>query len=49
MQLVDEDGAVLLDLEWQRRDDGEWDTRDIPEGKEIIGLYMSTSGDPEWI
>ena len=46
---MDESGDALLELEWQKRDDSEWDTRDVPAGKEIIGMYMSKSGDPEWI
>ena len=49
MRLVDDNGESLLELEWQKRDDSEWDTRDVPAGKEIIGMYMSKSGDPEWI
>ena len=49
MRLIDEHGENLVDLEWQKREDGEWITQDIPEGQEIIGLYMSKAGDPEWI
>ena len=49
MRLMDDNGDSLLELEWQKRDDSEWDTRDVPAGKEIIGMYMSKSGDPEWI
>ena len=49
LRVEDDEGNVILDLVWCESKDSEWQTRQIPEGKEIIGLYMSKKGSAEAI
>ena len=49
LRMEDDDGNVILDLVWCESKDSEWQTRQIPQGKEIIGLYMSKKGSAEAI
>ena len=44
MRLIDDSGASIVDLEWSAARVSEWVTQDIPEGHEIVGLYMSKEG-----
>ena len=49
LRMEDENGEMILDLVWCESNDSEWQARTIPEGKEIIGLYMSKKGVAEAI
>ena len=49
LRLIDEFGGNILDLKWCDSNDSEWQTRSVPEDKEIIGLYMSKKGHDEAI
>ena len=49
MRLYDENNEVLCDIKWCDSKDSVWETRDIPDGHEIIGLYMSKEGHEEAI
>ena len=49
LRVEDDEGNVILDLVWCESKDSEWQTRQIPQGKEIIGLYMSKKGSAEAI
>ena len=44
LKLIDEQGDNILSLNWTKTYDnrGKWFTRDIPDDKEIIGLYCTT-------
>ena len=44
IRMIDEDGDYVVDQNWQKNNEAKWVTRDIPEDKKIIGLYMSTGG-----
>lgn len=45
LRLIDERGHNIVDLDWTNKFNGKgkWHTRDIPMGKEIIGLYCTTA------
>ena len=43
-RLTDEYSQNIVDLVWHNCHDGQWVTREIPKGKEIIGFYCNTSG-----
>ena len=43
LRLINRSGGNVLDLSFYN--DGKWIKRDIPEGKEIIGIYCNTSQD----
>ena len=46
LRLIDDADANVVDI--NTKDEGDWATKDIPAGKEIIGLYCSTQkGDLE--
>ena len=49
MVFEDESGATIHQIKWMNSSDADWQYRDIPAGMQIIGLYMSKAGDPEWI
>ena len=49
MRVFDESGALMADLVWCDSNDSVWETRRVPDGKEIIGLYMSKKGSAEAI
>ena len=38
LRLMDEDGVNIVDENWNKVEDGEWVTKDIPAGEEIIGI-----------
>ena len=38
LRLMDEDGVNIVDANWNKVEEGDWVTKDIPEGEEIIGL-----------
>ena len=48
LRLTSDAGANLVDEDFDANN-GEWVTRDIPTGYEIIGLYMSKAGDKAYI
>ena len=41
-RLMDDQGEDVVDLVFSEQETGEWMIRDVPEGKEIIGLYCNT-------
>ena len=45
LKLIDDKGHAIVNLDWTNKFDGrgKWITRDIPVGKEIIGLYCTTT------
>jgi len=45
LRLLDDKGQNIVNLDWTNKFDGrgKWITRDIPVGKEIIGLYCTTT------
>ena len=49
MRLYDENDEMVIDLKWCDSKDSVWETRNIPDGYEIIGLYMSKKGHEEAI
>ena len=49
MLFEDESGATIHQIKWMNSSDADWQYRDIPAGMQIVGLYMSKAGDPEWI
>lgn len=44
MRLTDDSGVHVVDVEWDTHSAAKWVTHDIPDGQEIIGLYMSKKG-----
>ena len=38
LRLMDEDGVNIVDENWNKVEDGDWVTKDITKGEEIIGL-----------
>ena len=38
LRLMDENGVNIVDENWNKVEDGEWVTKDIPAGEEIIGI-----------
>ena len=40
LRLIDDSGTNVVDI--NAKDEGEWVTKDIPTGKEIVGYYCST-------
>ena len=49
LRLIDESATNVIELEWIKTDNDAWVSCDIPDGHEIIGLYMSTAGLTEHI
>ena len=51
LQMLDDRGSKIVDVTWYTGDDqnGEWITKEIPEGREIIGFYCNTSKDGTFI
>ena len=49
MKLTDDKGESIVEVKWFNDTKAEWINRNVPAGQEIIGLYMSKSGDMEWI
>jgi len=45
LRLTDDTGQNIVNLDWTNKFDGQgkWITRDIPAGKQIIGLYCTTT------
>ena len=41
-RLMDDEGGDVVDLILGEQEAGEWVIRELPEGKEIIGLYCNT-------
>ncbi len=44
LRLIDRDGNYLFDQVWCSGESGEWVTKKIPPGHEIIGLHASIDG-----
>jgi len=40
---MDENDQIILEETWDPRDEGKWIIKEIPEGKEIIGVYCNTT------
>ena len=38
LRLMDENGENIVDANWNKVEDGDWVTKDIPAGEEIIGI-----------
>ena len=43
MKIIDDQGQNMVDVKWHSNTSGTWITQDIPDGEEIIGLYISTN------
>ena len=43
MKFSDEHDQAIIDETWDKRDDGNWITREIPAAKEIIGVFVNTT------
>ena len=43
MKLSDKHDEAIIDETWDKRDDGNWITREIPAAKEIIGVFVNTT------
>ena len=41
LRMTDEDGNHVVDLTWYYNQQGQWHTEDIPDGKDIIGIYCN--------
>ena len=47
MKIIGENGTLLSEI-WDESEDGEWIYKNIPSGKEIVGVYGNTTSNP-WI
>ncbi len=41
LRLIDENDENIIELNWDESNNGEWITKEIPKGQEIIGLYCN--------
>ena len=48
-RLMDDQGGDVVDLVFGEQEAGEWVIRELPEGKEIIGLYCNTQSHRRYI
>ena len=48
-RLMDDEGMDIIDITLGDQEAGEWVFREIPEGKEVVGIYCNTTSNTSCI